>query len=313
MSKINLALLSGGISSEREVSIKGGDQVFEALDKAKYTITRYDPKFDLERLVSDASELDFALIILHGPYGEDGTVQGLLDLLNIPYQGSGVLGSALAMDKLFTKQIYEIAGIPSPPYVVIKNTDEPAPGAYVEKLGLPLVIKPVVGGSSIGMSIVKNEEGIEKAIMLAFENDDTVLIESFIQGLELTGGVLGNDDLLALPIIEIIPDKKYEYFDYEAKYTPGATQEVCPARIDDAVAEKAKEYARLAHKALGLSDYSRTDMILQKDRIYVLETNTIPGMTETSLIPLAAKAAGFTFTKLLDKLIELSMKRNGKA
>ena len=312
MSKINLALLSGGISSEREVSLKGGDQVLEALDKTKYNITRYDPKFDLERLVKDASKIDVALIILHGPYGEDGTVQGLLDLLNIPYQGSGVLGSALAMDKLLTKKIYGISGIPSPPYIVIRKTDELTPEAYVAKLGLPLVIKPAVGGSSIGMSIVKREEDVKKAIMLAFENDDTVLIEAFINGLELTGGVLGNDDLLALPIIEIIPDKKYEYFDYEAKYKPGATQEICPARIDDAFTEKAKEYAKLAHRALNLSDYSRTDMILQKDKLYVLETNTIPGMTETSLLPQAAKEAGFTFTELLDKLIELSMERNGK-
>jgi D-alanine-D-alanine ligase len=313
MNKINVALLSGGISSEREVSVKGGDQVFEALDKDKYNITRYDPKYDLERLVADASGIDIALIILHGPYGEDGTVQGLLDLLSVPYQGSGVLGSALAMNKLLTKQIYELSGIPSPPYLVARKTDNVTPGAYVEKLGLPLVIKPVVGGSSIGMSIVKSEEDIENAITLAFENDDTVLIESYIQGTELTGGVLGNDDLVSLPIIEIIPDKEYEYFDYEAKYTPGATQEICPARIDDTVEKKAKSYAKLAHKALFCNDYSRTDMIFQNGDIFVLETNTIPGMTETSLIPLAAKAAGFSFSGLLDKLIELSMKRNGKA
>lgn len=312
MNKINVALLSGGISSEREVSIKGGDQVFDALDKAKYNITRYDPKYDLEKLVADATAIDFALIILHGPYGEDGTVQGLLDLLNIPYQGSGVLGSALAMNKLLTKQIYEISGIPSPPYLVVNKTDQLAPEAYVKKLGLPLVIKPVAGGSSIGMSIVKSEEDIENAIRLAFENDDTVLVESYIHGIELTGGVLGNDDLVPLPIIEIIPNKEYAYFDYEAKYTPGATQEICPARIDDTVEKKAKSYAKLAHKALCLSDYSRTDMILQNGDIFVLETNTIPGMTETSLIPLAAKEAGFSFSGLLDKLIELSMKRNGK-
>lgn len=312
MNKINVALLSGGISSEREVSIKGGDQVLDALDKAKYNITRYDPKYDLAKLVADASVIDFALIILHGTYGEDGTVQGLLDLLNVPYQGSGVLGSALAMNKLLTKQIYELSGIPSPPYLVVRKTDQLTPESFVEKLGLPLVIKPVAGGSSIGMSIVKSEEDIENAILLAFENDDTVLVESYIHGIELTGGILGNDDLAALPIIEIIPNKEYEYFDFEAKYTPGATKEICPARIEDTISEKAMEYAKLAHKALCLSDYSRTDMIFQNGDIFVLETNTIPGMTETSLLPLAAKEAGFSFSGLLDKLIELSMKRNGK-
>jgi len=311
MNKLNVALLSGGISSERDVSIKGGDQVFEALDKTKYDITRYDPKYDLARLVADATGIDIALIILHGPYGEDGTVQGLLDLLGVPYQGSGVLGSALAMNKLFTKQIYEKSGIPTPPYLAVKKTDQLDPEAYVKALGLPLFVKPVIGGSSIGMSIVKSQENIKEAIALAFENDDTVLIESYVKGIELTGGVLGNDDLVSLPIVEIIPDNEYEYFNYEAKYTPGATQEICPARIDNTITEKAMEYSKIAHRALCCSDYSRTDMILQGDDIFVLETNTIPGMTETSLIPLAAKAAGFSFSGLLDKLIELSMERNG--
>lgn len=310
MNKLNVALLSGGISSEREVSIKGGDQVFDALDKAKYSVTRYDPKFDLARLVADADHIDMALIILHGAYGEDGTMQGLLDLLKIPYQGSGVLGSALAMNKLLTKQIYDASGISTPPYLVLRRSDPISPETVVNTLGLPLVVKPVIGGSSIGMSIVKAKDTIADAIELAFQNDDTVLLESYIDGIELTGSVLGNETPVALPIIEIIPDQAFEYFDYKAKYTPGATEEICPARIDEKIAEKAMAYSTTAHKALFCSDYSRTDMILKGEDIFVLETNTIPGMTETSLLPLAAKTAGISFSGLLDKLIELSMERH---
>ncbi len=312
MNKLNIALLSGGISSERDVSLNGGDQVFKALDKGKYNVKRYDPKHDLSRLVSDAPSIDFALIILHGPYGEDGTIQGLLDLLDIPYQGSGVLGSALAMNKLVSKQIYEQAGIPSPPYMVFTKDNPLSPQECIRQLDLPLVIKPVQGGSSIGMSIVKTEDEMLKAFDEAFTCDDTILVEKCIKGTELTGGIIGNQDLTALPIVEITPDKKFEFFDYTAKYTPGATRETCPAPLDDDVAQKAKEYAKMAHNALCCKDYSRTDMMLEDGEIYVLETNTIPGMTPTSLLPLAAKTADISFNQLLDKLIELSLERHKK-
>jgi D-alanine-D-alanine ligase len=307
MSKLNLALLSGGISSEREVSINSGDQVYEALDKDKYDILRYDPKTDLERLVADAPRIDAALIILHGPYGEDGTVQGLLDLLDIPYQGSGVLGSAVAMNKLAAKQLYEKAGIPVPPFMVLENRDGVDVGSCVEQIGLPMVVKPVVGGSSVGMSIVKTEAEFLPAVDLAFAEDNTVMLESYIDGIELTGGVIGNHQLEALPLIEIVPDEAHPFFDYEAKYTAGATQEICPARIDEAITRTAQTYAKLAHQTLYCKGYSRTDMILNGQKIYVLETNTIPGMTATSLLPQAAKAAGMNFGQLLDRLIQLSL------
>ncbi len=312
MKKLNVALLSGGISSERDVSLNGGDQVYKALDKNKYDVKRYDPKHDLGRLVTDAPSIDFSLIILHGPYGEDGTIQGLLDLLNIPYQGSGVLGSALAMNKLVSKQIYEQAGIPSPPYMVFTKDNPLSPQECIGQLELPLVIKPVQGGSSIGMSIVKSEDDVLKAFDEAFKCDDTILVEKFIKGTELTGGIIGNQNLMALPIVEITPDKKFEFFDYTAKYTPGATREICPAPIAENHAQKAKEYAQMAHNALCCKDYSRTDMMLADGEIYVLETNTIPGMTPTSLLPLAAKTTGISFNQLLDKLIELSLERHKK-
>ncbi len=307
MTKLSIALLSGGISSERDVSIASGNQVYEVLDRDKYEVIRYDPKTDLPQLVADAAGIDAALIILHGPYGEDGTVQGLLDLLGIPYQGSGVLGSAIGMNKLVSKQLYKNAGIPVAPDMTFKSIDTIETRAVVDQLGMPLVIKPVTSGSSIGLSIVKSEDALNDALEKAFAEDHEVMIEAYIKGIELTGGVLGNDDLLALPIIEIIPGEDFEFFDYTAKYTPGATQEICPARIDEATTQKAQSYAKMAHRALCCKGYSRTDMILADGQLYVLETNTIPGMTPTSLLPQAAEVAGIDFSRLLDKLIEFSL------
>jgi len=310
MKKINLALLSGGISSEREVSLNSGNQVFDALDKEKYNIIRYDPKTDLSRLVSEAPQIDAALIILHGPYGEDGTIQGLLELLDIPYQGSGVMGSSVAMNKLATKQMYELEGLPTPPYMVLKQGDRIDVDDWEERFGLPLVVKPLEAGSSVGMTIVKSTSEIEAAAEKAFEHGDVILVENFVDGIEITAGVIGNRTLEALHIIEIVPGDAYEFFDYEAKYTPGATREICPARISDAMTEKAQTYAKMAHRSLFCEGYSRTDMIMQADEIYILETNTIPGMTATSLLPQAAVAAGISFSELLDRLINLGMERH---
>jgi len=307
MEKMTIALLSGGISSEREVSLNSGDQVYEALDKEKYNILRYDPKTDLIRLVQDAPNIDAALIILHGPYGEDGTIQGLLELLNIPYQGSGVLGSSIAMNKLASKYLYEKAGLPIPPYIALKKGDRLDPQGWEKQLGMPLVIKPNAAGSSVGMTIVKSLDSLQQAVEKAFSHDATILIEGCVEGIELTGGVVGNQELLALPIIEIIPDAEHEFFDYEAKYTAGITQEICPARIDDEMTQKAQAYAEAAHKALFCEGYSRTDMILKDREIYILETNTIPGMTATSLLPQAARKAGLSFSQLLDQLIQLGI------
>lgn len=307
MTKLSIALLSGGISSERDVSIASGNQVYETLDRDKYEVIRYDPKTDLPQLVADAAGIDAALIILHGPYGEDGTVQGLLDLLGIPYQGSGVLGSAISMNKLVSKQLYKNAGIPVAPDMTFKSIDTIETRTVVDQLGMPLVIKPVTSGSSIGLSIVKSEDALNDALEKAFAEDHEVLIESYIKGVELTGGVIGNKELQALPLVEIIPGEDFEFFDYTAKYTPGATQEICPARIDETMTQKAQTYAKKAHRALFCKGYSRTDMILSDGHIYVLETNTIPGMTPTSLLPQAAEVAGIDFSRLLDKLIEFSL------
>lgn len=310
MKKIRLALLSGGVSSEREVSLNSGTQVFDALDKDKYEITRYDPKTDLPALVMDAANIDAALIILHGPFGEDGTVQGLLDLLNIPYQGAGVLGSAVAMNKLVAKRLYDGAKVPTPPYLSFSMKDEIRLPEVTGSLGLPLVVKPACAGSSVGMTIVKEEKNLESAIKLGFEHDDTLVIESYIKGVELTCGVLGNDTLEALPVIEIVPGDSHEFFDYEAKYVAGETEEICPARIDEQTRAKVQNLAIMAHQALFLKGYSRTDMILKDGELSVLETNTIPGMTATSLFPQSAGVGGYSFSALLDKLIKLAIEEN---
>jgi D-alanine-D-alanine ligase len=302
-----VAVLYGGRSSEREVSLTGGKQVMQSLDPARYRITGYDLRDDLPRLVAEASQIDVALIILHGRHGEDGTVQGLLELLGIPYQGSGVLGSALAMNKKLSKIIYRQAGLPVARDLVLTRGEPCSPETIIKALGLPLVIKPNQEGSSFGVSLVQRKARLEEGLKKAFELDGEVLIEEYLAGREITAGVLGNTELQALPLVEIVPSEKYPFFDYEAKYKKGASREICPADLDAETTRRAQEYGVLAHRALGLRGYSRTDMIVVGKELFLLETNTIPGMTPTSLLPLAARAAGMDFSRLLDRLIELAL------
>ena len=307
MNKIRLALIAGGTSGEREVSLKGAAEVEQALNKDKYEVVRYDPATDLARLAADAEQLDTAFILLHGIHGEDGTVQGMLELLGIPYQGAGVLGSALAMDKNLAKVMYRLHGLPIAAWEMASKEHITDSAPLLAKLSLPVVVKPIRQGSSLGMSVVRTAEQLSPALSTAFEHDNQVMVEEFIQGREITVGVLGNDELTPLPLVEIIPDAKYDFFDYEAKYQPGATREVCPAEVDDSIRDKAQQYGLAAHQALQLRGYSRTDMIIRDDEIFLLETNTIPGMTPTSLLPQAAAQAGLDFPALLDQLIALAM------
>jgi len=309
MGKLRLALIAGGKSSEREVSLKSGAQVYQALNQDKYAIRRYDPLTDLERLVHESRDLDAALIIMHGRGGEDGSLQGLLDLLEIPYQGSGILASALAMNKELSKAIYRQAGLQVPRALIFDRAGAPSPQEIEAALGLPVVIKPVNEGSSIGITKAATPEALSTGLAAAFALDNRVLVEEFIQGTEVTGGVLGNARLQALPLVEIIPSSTYAFFDYEAKYQPGATEEICPARLSPELTKRAQECALTAHKALGCRGYSRTDMMIREQEIFVLETNTIPGMTATSLFPQGAKAAGIDFPDLLDTLINLALEK----
>lgn len=307
--RLRVALICGGNSAEREVSLAGAREIEKALDPAKYSVVRFDPASDLETLIKHSHEIDVAFVLLHGPYGEDGTIQGMLELLNIPYQGSGVLGSAMAMNKHMAKTQYMQAGIPTPDWVMIKKDQTFSPSEISKRLGLPMMVKPCIQGSSVGMSIVRRERDLRKAIEQALEFDHRIIVEQFIQGRELTGGVLGLDPPRALPLVEVIPGEGHEFFDYEAKYTPGATRELCPAPVEEPVTRKAQELALAAHEALRLTAYSRTDMILDESgSLWVIETNTIPGMTPTSLFPQAAKAAGIEFPRLLEMLLEMAVK-----
>jgi D-alanine-D-alanine ligase len=311
--KLHVALLAGGRSGEREVSLMGAAGFEKALNPEKFTVTRYDPLTDLGKIAVDREKIDFAFILLHGKWGEDGTVQGYLDLLDIPYQGSGVLGSALAMDKNLAKELYKLNGIPVADWVIVEQNSGFSTEELAVQLGVPLVVKPVADGSSLGMSIAQNIAELEVGIANALEHGERVMIESFVRGRELTVGVLGNDELTPLPLVEIIPGEEFTFFDYKAKYEPGATTEICPAEVSVEVSEKAQKYGVAAHRALQLRGYSRTDMILSETgQLYVLETNTIPGMTPTSLYPQAAAAYGLDFSAMLEKLIELGLEGRNK-
>ena len=308
MGRTRLALIAGGISGERKVSLKGAAGVEQALDPNRYKVIRYDPATDLAKLAAEADQIDVAFILLHGPYGEDGTMQGFLDLLGIPYQGSGVLGSALAMDKNLAKTLYRLHSLPVAAWEMATPADCKKCDRLLTALRLPLVVKPIRQGSSLGMSIVRQAEELPAALEKAFVHDSEVMVEEFMQGREITVGVLGNEELEALPLVEIIPDARFDFFDYEAKYEAGASREICPAEVSDVLREKAQQYGITAHKALKLRGYSRTDMIISgEDDIILLETNTIPGMTPTSLLPQAAAAHGLDFSALLDRLIELAL------
>lgn len=304
---LRVALLAGGKSGEREVSLVGAMGVEQALDPDKYQVKRYDPATDMARLAADAGDLDVAFILLHGRFGEDGTVQGFLDLLGLPYQGSGVLGSALAMDKDCAKTLYRVHGLPVSAWRTVLPADAITPERLLADLTLPLVVKPVRQGSSLGMTIAHTPEELAAAISRAFAFDGEVMVEEYVKGREITVGVIGNDILTPLPLVEIIPGEDHPFFDYQAKYQTGASKEICPADLPEAISRKAQEYALTAHRALKLRGYSRTDMIVSDSGLIVLETNTIPGMTPTSLLPQAAAAAGLPFAALLDRLLELAL------
>ena len=328
--KLKVAVLMGGTSAEREVSLSTGRQILNALDPEKYTVYALDTASGQKLLPSgvtqplgllhgadgmtqitalpqlplaaSADRPDLVFIALHGRGGEDGTVQGMLEVLGICYTGSGVLASALAMDKAMSKRVLTAAGVQMPQDVTLRRGETMPTGA----MPLPLIVKPNAQGSTIGMSIVREASEMEAAVKLAYQSDDTVLVEQFITGTEITVPILGNETLEVLPIVEIVPAKGF--YDYEAKYTAGATEEIVPARIPDSVAAEARHIAKLCHQTLGCRGMSRTDMIVTaQNEIYTLEVNTIPGMTPTSLLPRSAEAAGFSFPKLLDKIIALAL------
>ncbi|MCW7754640.1 D-alanine--D-alanine ligase [Desulfobotulus sp. H1] len=311
MKQCQLALITGGSSNERDVALAGAKAVEEALDPQAYSVTRYDAAKDIDQLVKDRQSIDFAFLVVHGENGEDGRLQGLLDLLDIPYQGSGVLGSAMACNKLAAKHAFACNGLTTPPWLTFEAYSSKLAEELLQQIGLPLVIKPAHGGSSLGMSIVHHKEDIQKACLICLSCGPSGIAEPYIKGREMTCAVWGYEPVQALPVIEIKPGKQFQFFDYAAKYTPGATEEICPAPIPEALTCEIQNAAILAHKTLYCEGYSRSDFILKNDKeLFILETNTLPGMTPTSLLPLAAKTAGISFSKLIDGLIQLRLKKN---
>lgn len=292
-----VAVLLGGPSSESEVSAKSGRAVANALRSLGYKVEEIFVDRDLwERL----DGVDVACVVLHGKPGEDGTIQGLLEIKGVSYTGPKVLGAALGMNKLLCKKIMEYHGIKTPKYRVLRKSGFALPGENrLDESVFPVVVKPVDEGSTIGVSVVHDEKELERAVELAFEYSDEVLIEEFIGGRELTVGVIGDK---ALPVIEIRPKKGF--YDYESKYTKGLTEYIVPAPIPEEIAQMAKEWALLAHRALYQRGVSRSDFRLSEDgQLYFLEVNSIPGLTETSLLPKAAAKEGISFERLAEMIL----------
>jgi D-alanine-D-alanine ligase len=303
-----VAVLLGGKSTEREISLKTGKQIAIALAGKGYIVREVDAAGPLVADL-DAFHPDVVFIALHGKYGEDGTIQGLLEILGYPYTGSGVLSSAVGMDKVMTKKLLVAERISTPDYKVIHRSDlvkksvAQLAAEAAERLDYPLVVKPSCQGSTIGITIPKNAKELEAAIDDALCYDDFALAEKFIDGMELTVSVLGTEELQTLPIIEIVSDTGF--YDYKAKYDLGLSHHIIPARIPPEAATRVNELALRTYRALGCRQFARVDVMLSKDEVpYVLEANTIPGLTPTSLFPDAAKSAGISFEELVAGLVD---------
>jgi len=304
--KLKVAVLMGGRSAEREVSLNTGAQVAAALAKAGHEVVTIDSGAEGFIGELESARPDAVFICLHGRLGEDGTVQGLLELLDLPYVGSGVLASALAMDKVMSKHFFAQVGIPSPAYVHVQRGETVDLDEVTRTLGPKTVVKPANEGSAIGVTIAHEPSELPAALEEAFRFDDSVLIEQFVAGVEVTVGVIGNDEPVALPTLEIVPE--HEFYDYESKYVPGMSRHIIPARVSEEARVECVRLSLLAHRALGCRGMSRSDTIVTGDgRVELLEVNTIPGMTSTSLLPDAAAAAGIEFPDLCDRLVRLAL------
>lgn len=358
--RLRVAVLMGGTSAERDVSLSTGRQILDALDPEKYAVAAIDTR-DIVALPGHGSapflaaverslepgatgvdvygqeepepalvpaerpnppvhvsgeRPDVVFIALHGKGGEDGSIQGTLELLGLPYTGSGVLPSALAMNKAMSKRLFRAEGIPTVPEIQARRgacRSEAELFRQVEEQlgGFPVFVKPNAEGSTFGCTLVKTPDQLSDAIALALRYDETALIETYVRGMEITVGVLETLDdppgLQALPVIEIVPQG--EFYDYESKYAEGGSEHIIPARLPDAQRRRAQEIALRCHQVLGCRGMSRTDLIVEAGRMFVLEVNTIPGMTPTSLLPQAAEHAGIAFSALLDRLIACALNR----
>ena len=320
MSKfLKIAVVCGGPSSEHEVSLNTAKMIMGSLDRKKYkpmlvTIKKsglweFGSKkpVSIGSAMSELKKFDFVFIAIHGVFGEDGHIQALLEWINIPYSGSGILSSAMAMDKGISNDLYRAIGMYVPRYAVFHRSSQ----TKEQKFEIPAVIKPVDGGSSVGVSVVRSNGEFQKALKKAFKENERVMVQQFIKGREFTCGILEDNKgrAFALPPTEIIP-KSSKFFDYKAKYNIGGSQEITPAHLLKEMTKKMQAMALSAHEALGCRGMSRSDFILKGLTFYILETNTIPGMTQTSLLPQAAKAAGIDFPEMLDLIVSAGLRSN---
>jgi len=287
----------GGRSAEREISLKSGAMVLDALQRSGVDAHAFDPRDRrLEELV--AAKFECAFIALHGRLGEDGTVQGALEYLGIPYTGSGVLASALAMDKWRAKLLWQALGMPTPAYALL--TPQSDPTEVASRLGLPLMVKPASEGSSIGMTKVTSVEMLDAAYELAARYDKVVMAEAFVEGIELTAGILGSE---SLPLIRF--ETLRAFYDYEAKYVADDTRYICPCGLPASREKRVQEVAFAAFESLGCSSWGRVDLMLDRaGNHFLLEVNTVPGMTDHSLVPMAARARGMSMEDLCIRILE---------
>lgn len=297
-----IGVLMGGMSKERDISIKSGKAVHKALIDKGYNSVEIDVGRDIDEVLKK-EEVDVAFITLHGKYGEDGVIQGVLEMLGIPYTGSGVMSSAMAMDKGFTKKVLMSRKIATPEFCLIDEEDGEGKMdrnlEIVGKMELPIIVKPVSEGSTIGISIVKVAEELKEAVETAFRFDNSVMAESYIEGREFTVSVM---DGRSMPVIEIRP--KSGFYDFESKYNKGKTEFDIPAEIDKELADLMSTMSVDSYKALDCRGAGRVDLMVDKDnKPFVIEVNTIPGMTELSLLPMAAGAEGVSYEDLVEKIL----------
>lgn len=289
----------GGMSAEREVSLKSGRAIAASLDRLGYTAVPIDVDSEVAQALR-AERIEIAFNALHGRYGEDGAIQGTLEVMRIPYTGSGILASALGMDKIASHDLFQSHGIPVPPFQVL--TEEALSGFRADGLsfGFPVVVKPSMEGSSVGVTIVSGPGEIDSALKEAFQYGPRILIEKYISGMEVQVGILGSK---ALGAIEIRP--KTKFYDYTAKYVPGMSEHFFPAPLPADVYQKVLDWGMKAHHVLGCTGYSRVDLLVDRqNHPFVLEVNTLPGMTETSLLPEIARGVGIDFDALVERILE---------
>ncbi len=312
-----IGVLMGGMSAERDISLKSGRAIYDAIAEMGYNAVLIDVDRDIVSTLR-REEVKLAFLALHGGSGENGAMQGLLDVTGIPYTGSGVLASALAMNKEMAKKVFSIHGFYCAPFIVVRKTRDPfhenvIDGSFsytdypLPEFDLPWVVKPSEEGSSIGVHIVRDREDLNNCLEDAFKYGDRAIVEQFISGRELHIGVLG---ARVLGGVEVRPSK--EFYNFEAKYTSGLTDYILPPDVDSAAYESAKKMALKAHQVMGCAGVTRVDFIVDSsNRPYILEVNTLPGMTTTSLIPKIARSAGMEFNELIEEIINLATKKEG--